>query len=110
MLSMAAVVASEVASVLGTFFPMTPPMAPPSGYQTPPVPPVTMLKENLSAADPKPGNHKVTRASNRVARSIRSFTIHLRLLTRDYLILPESTLSNASGLSSTALQRKLPVP
>ena len=44
MLSIAAVVASEVASVSGTYFPMTPPIAPPSGYQTPPVPPVTMLK------------------------------------------------------------------
>jgi hypothetical protein len=48
MLSIAAVVASEVASVSGTCFPMTPPIAPPSGYQTPPVPPVTMLKESFS--------------------------------------------------------------
>ena len=48
MLSMAAVVASEVASVLGTYLPMMPPIAPPSGYQTPPVPPVTMLKESFS--------------------------------------------------------------
>src|SRR5665647_687916 len=48
MLSIAAVVASEVASVFGTCLPMTPPIAPPSGYQTPPVPPVTMLKESFS--------------------------------------------------------------
>ena len=48
MLSIAAVVASEVASVFGTYLPMTPPIAPPSGYQTPPVPPVTMLKESFS--------------------------------------------------------------
>ena len=48
---MAAVVTSAVASVLGTFLPMTPPMAPPSGYHTPPVPPVTMLKESFCWAD-----------------------------------------------------------
>src|SRR5512141_471521 len=48
MLSMAAVVASEVASALGTYLPTTLLIAPPSGYQTPPVPPVTMLKESFS--------------------------------------------------------------
>ena len=64
---MAAVVASEVASVFGTFFPMTPPMAPPSGYQTPPVPPVTMLKEYFSPAAAVPGSSKAARMRTSVA-------------------------------------------
>ncbi len=72
---MAAVVASEVASVLGTLVPISPPMAPPSGYHTPPVPPVAMLKENLPAAC-TPGAAQTNRARTVV---MQAMVLKLRL-------------------------------
>src|SRR5512136_1672219 len=74
---MAAVVASVLASVLGTFFPMTPPIAPPRGYQTPPVPPVTMLKESFSPADAAPGRIRATRTRRSAESPRHFFMIHL---------------------------------
>jgi hypothetical protein len=56
---------------------MTPPIAPPSGYQTPPVPPVAMLKENFSCLGCAPTPAAIPRETAR--KSI------VRATARDFL-------------------------
>src|SRR5512134_3151039 len=83
MLSIAAVVASAVASVSGTYLPTTPPIAPPRGYQTPPVPPVAMLKESFCCLDCAPTPAAIpsetarASAADATARVLLVFMIHL---------------------------------
>ena len=85
MLSIAAVVASEVASALGTYLPTMPPIAPPSGYQTPPVPPVTMLKESFSCLGWAPAS-----AANPIA------TVRISAATTNALV-PLAFMANLLG-------------
>jgi hypothetical protein len=56
-------------------------MAPPRGYQTPPVPPVAMLKNNFSAAgDPVANASRMTVAATAVIRLLHLLRVMLNLL------------------------------